>query len=99
MFARYGLTDAHRFSDPSQQLYRAFELRRATLRQVFGWHVWQRGLEAFSQGHGIGLLAGDAFQMPGVFLLRDGQVLREFRHATAADRPDYATLAQDSIYD
>ncbi len=59
-----------------------------------GWKVWQRGLEAFANGHGVGMLAGDGFQMPGVFLLHRGQVLREFRHESAADRPDYLALAQ-----
>lgn len=93
-FAKYGLSDVSRIHDPRQTLYQAFALKRATLAQVFGWKVWQRGLEAFANGHGLGLLAGDGFQMPGLFLLHRGQVLREFRHESAADRPDYAALAQ-----
>jgi hypothetical protein len=40
------------------------------------------------------MLAGDGLQMPGVFLLHRGKVLREFRHESAADRPDYVTLTQ-----
>jgi hypothetical protein len=32
--------------------------------------------------------------MPGVFLIRDGRVVRRFLHATAADRPDYAELCR-----
>lgn len=93
-FAKYGLEDVSRIHDPKQILYKAFDLKRASLSQVFGWKVWQRGLEAFANGHGVGMLAGDGLQMPGVFLLHRGQVLREFRHESAADRPDYAVLAQ-----
>lgn len=93
-FAKYGLADVSRIHDPQQKLYRVFDLNRATLNQVFGWKVWQRGLEAFANGHGLGMLAGDGLQMPGVFLLHDGKVLREFRHQSAADRPDYLELAR-----
>jgi len=93
-FAKYGLEDVSRIHDPKQTLYKAFDLKRASFAQVFGWKVWQRGLEAFANGHGAGMLAGDGLQMPGVFLLHRGQVLREFRHESAADRPDYLELAK-----
>ncbi|MFN0123208.1 MAG: AhpC/TSA family protein [Blastocatellia bacterium] len=93
-FAAYGLGDVSRFADPGQKLYAAFDLQRAVLSQIFGWKVWRRGVEAFANGHGVGQLAGDGLQMPGVFLLHHGVVLREFRHETAADRPDYMRLAR-----
>lgn len=93
-FAKYGLSDVTRVHDPKQELYAAFDLKRATLSQVFGWQVWQRGWEAFANGHSVGMLAGDGFQMPGVFLLHRGVIVREFRHQTAAERPDYLALAQ-----
>lgn len=92
MLARYGLTEAHQFSDPKQELYRAFDLKRATLSQVFGAKVWLRGWDAFTKGHGVGAPIGDPFQMPGVFLLDNGEIVREFRHQSAADQPDYEQL-------
>jgi hypothetical protein len=33
-------------------------------------------------------MGGGGRQLPGVFLLRDGRLVRAFRHETAADRPD-----------
>ena len=98
MFANYQLEDASRFSDPQRALYRAFDLQRATLSQVFGAKVWLRGLQALTQGHTVGMIAGDALQMPGVFLLHNETIIRAFRHESAADRPDYRELAQ-SLYD
>ena len=92
-FAAHGLSDVSRIHDPRQTLYRAFDLRRASLGQVLGLKVWRRGLEALANGHGAGRLAGDGLQMPGVFLLSDKEIVREFRHETAADRPDYLALA------
>ena len=56
--------------------------------------MWRRGYEAgVKAGHGVGKLAGDGFRMPGVFLLVDGLVVKDFRHQTAADRPDFRALA------
>ncbi|MEQ9616791.1 MAG: peroxiredoxin-like family protein [Phycisphaerales bacterium] len=90
---RYGLGDVLFVRDPDRALYRAFELRRGSLGQLFGWRVIRRWIAATFRGHGIGGLRGDGFQMPGAFLVRDGIIVRAFRHETAADRPDYCELA------
>ncbi|MDX2287047.1 MAG: SelL-related redox protein [Bacteroidia bacterium] len=94
VLARYGLAEVPHISDPERKLYEAFELRRGRVGQVLGWRSWLRGAMAgVLNGHGIGWLEGDGFQMPGAFLLYQGQILRAFRHAHAADRPDYLALA------
>lgn len=93
-FAGYGLDDVPRFSDPQCRLYRSFGLRRGSILQLFGPFVWWRGIVAgLLGGHGVGSLAGDGFQMPGAFVVHRGRIVKEFRHRTAADRPDYAELA------
>jgi len=91
---RYGLGDLPAISDPERRLYRGLGLRRGTLSQLLGWSVWWRGARAFFSGHRVGMLEGDGTQMPGVFLIHDGRVVRRFLHATAADRPDYAELCR-----
>ena len=93
-FARAGLADVPRVGDPEQRLHRAFALRRTTVRSILSRFVLRRGWEAARAGHLNGRLVGDGLRLGGVFLLRDGRVLRAFRHATVADRPDYAALAQ-----
>ena len=95
LFERYGLGDAARVADPGQDLYRAFGLERGGLMQLAGPGVVFRGIGGLLRGHGLGRVAGDPLQLPGVFLLRDGRVVRAYRHATAADRPDYEDLARD----
>lgn len=93
-FARYGLADAPRIADPARELYRAFELKRGRLSQLFGWRVWLRGVRAgLIDRHFVGPLAGDGTQMPGAFLVHRGRIVRAFRHDDAADRPDYCELA------
>jgi peroxiredoxin len=90
----YGLDDLLRISDPELKLYRAFGLERGTVRQLFGPRVWIRGIVAgLFDRHGVGALAGDGFQMPGVFLIRKGAVEAAYLHRAASDRPDYAGLA------
>jgi peroxiredoxin len=94
MFARYGLGDVARVSDPDKALYRAFDLARGSLTQLFGPRLWLRGVGAgLLRGHLLGPLAGDGLQMPGAFLVHHGLVVRAFRHQDAADRPDYCELA------
>ena len=94
MTSKTKLDDVHRFSDPYCALYEAFGLERGSLRQLFGFHVFWRGLMAgFVKGHGIGTLEGDGFRMPGVFLLDRGRIVSSYRAVTAADRPNYIDLA------
>lgn len=92
-FGTYRLEDVARISDPAARLYRAFGLERGRLMQIAGPAVWLRGAAAMAKGHMVGALIGDTLQMPGVFLLQDGAVLKTFRHEYTSDVPDYADLA------
>jgi len=95
---KYGLKNLPHISDPESILYKKFKLRRGTTRQLFGLKVWIRGLEAgILKGHGIGKAKGDIYQMPGVFLLKDGKVVKKYIHRSAADRPDYKKIAQCAV--
>ena len=93
-FSRYGLEDVALISDPNADVYKSFGLGRGSISEIFNWKVWKRGYDsAIKAGHGLGMLVGDGFQMPGVFLIHKGKILREFRHETPADRPDYVEMA------
>lgn len=93
LFSRYGLADINHACDPDRRLYAAAELARGRLGQLFGIRCFLRGIAATLRGHFVGRLAGDGFQMPGVLLVHRGRIVRAFRHATAADRPDYCALS------
>lgn len=93
-FAKYGLQSVSRISDPEAKLYRAFGLRRGTIGQLAGWKMFARFIPAgIFAGHGVGPIKADGMRLGGVFLLRDGQIVREFRHQSQADRPDYCSVA------
>ena len=94
----YHLNDLHRISDPGLHLYDYFHLKRGTWSQVFGFKVWWRAIVAgIFKGHLIGKEQGDGWQMPGVFVIKDGEVVSKFIHKYASDRPDYLNLAKTKI--
>ncbi|MCA9424249.1 MAG: AhpC/TSA family protein [Candidatus Omnitrophica bacterium] len=95
LFAQYGVEDCSRVSDPQRNLYRAFGLRRGTILQVLGPKVMWRGfVSAILKGYGFGMPKQDPLQLPGIFLLHHGKVLKDFRHETSADHPDYDAFGQ-----
>ena len=95
-FDKYGLSRIANVSDPSCTFYQAFGLTKGTARQLFGLHSWIRGFQAgVMDGHGVGYQQlGDGFQMPGVFVIRDGRVKGKFIHKLAGDRPEYINLLE-----
>lgn len=91
---KYDLEDIPHISDPECILYKKFRLKKGSLNQLFGLKVWFRGFMAgMVKGHGVGKEMGDGTQMPGVFLLRKGEIVKQFIHNSAADKPDYEDLA------
>ncbi len=94
MTSRYGLNELHRISDPDKILYNAFALERGDFRQLLGLKVLLRGFIAgVLGGNSIGAIQGDHTQLPGVFLIYKNEVVKSYRHDTAADTPDYILLA------
>lgn len=95
LLVKYGLGRLNRICDPSQELYRAFGLKRGTFQQLFGLKVMLRGfLGGVLVRCGIGPIVDDSRQMPGVFLIDQSTIIRRFRHRTAADRPDYVKFCR-----
>lgn len=93
----YDLDDVHRFTDPACKLYEAFSLQRGRFLQLLGPTVALRAWPAvILGGHGFGRMRGDGFRMPGVFVLKNREIVAEYRHRTAADRPNYAALAREA---
>lgn len=81
-----------RIADPYCELYRSFGLGKAGFWELFGPRVWWRGLMALFRGCGVGHLAGDGLQMPGVFLFYRGSIVAAQPAKNAADMPDLDLL-------
>lgn len=92
-FTPHHFEDLPRFSDPDGRLYEAFGLVRAKWRQYLNPQSISRMFSAWARGNFLGAPDGDVERMPGVFLVRHGEVLKSFRHKRVSDRPDYVSLA------
>jgi hypothetical protein len=92
-FEKFNVAGIENISDPSCGLYASFGLGKGSVSQLFGLKNFIRGFQTTVKGVPIGLRQiGDGFQMPGVFLIRDGKVIESYIHSSAADRPDYESL-------
>ena len=95
LLLKYGLSEVDRISDADRDLYRAFGIKRGTLRQLFGLKVLWRGLlGGVVAKHGIAPAKTDSSQMPAIFLVHHASIVRRFRHRSAADRPDYLAFCR-----
>lgn len=87
-------TDFVCLSDAGKQAYQAYGLSRGNVRSLLmSPHLYARGFQAALHGHFVGMPKGDPFQMPGVFIVDTGGVVRyAHRHKDAADNPPNADL-------
>jgi hypothetical protein len=94
-FDYYKFATVERISDPEARLYRepVFGLQRGTLWKIFEPAVWRGWLMGALRKHGAGKVQNSPFHMPGVFLVRDGEIARRYVHRKISDRPDYVGLA------
>lgn len=89
--AEHGLENEEHISDPDMSLYDYFGLQKGSFRELYGLKVWSRVVQV-SHHPRVGRNSGNWNQMPGIFVIRNNQVMNSFIHETAADRPDYLAL-------
>jgi hypothetical protein len=93
-FHKFGLFDITHISDPDCKFYAAFGLVKGNFNQLFGLQSLIRGFSAGIQnGQAPSAQIGDGFQMPGVFVIVNGEIKEQFIHRLSSDRPDYLQLA------
>jgi alkyl-hydroperoxide reductase/thiol specific antioxidant family protein len=97
-FARSGLPDVVRISDPERTLYRQFGLEEASLRQLSHPRVWLPWFRtAILNRHGVGAPGPNWRQLTGAFVVRSGQIVAAQRHRNFAARPDYIELVHRGL--
>jgi hypothetical protein len=90
---RFGLSDVATISDPTAEVYQSCGLARGRAGQLIGPKVlWRWLITALVDRRGAGWTGADVRRMPGAFLVKQGRIVRAFRHTTTADRPDYTSL-------
>ncbi|MBM3964695.1 MAG: redoxin domain-containing protein [Planctomycetes bacterium] len=98
MMQRFDLADLPTISDPDCRLFRAYQLPRGSISQLFGWNVWVRGfIVAIVKGYGFGKIRGDGFQLSGAFLVRHGKIIKGNPSKDAADSCPWKPIVNESI--
>lgn len=93
-FEEFGLSGIEHISDPSCSHYEEFGLQKGSISQLFGLNTLMRGFKVSREINQSMTLKqiGDSFQMPGIFILENGEILTSYIHKTASDKPDYEKL-------
>ena len=91
-FARYGVSDLQRVSDPARTLYRAFGVPRARPTSWLSLGSLRHYLSAMRHGHVPKLVGGDVGQMSAVVRIVDGRIDRDVRDPGFDTRPDFDDL-------
>ena len=94
-FDYYRIGEVERVCDPEAVAYQlpVFALgRKNPLLQALNPVVWVGWLKGAIFKHGIGKIQGNGRQMPGLFYLKDGRIVRRFIYKTIADEPNYLKL-------
>lgn len=86
------IDDVEALADVDGRLYELFDVRRGTMREMFGLRAWIRGLQAFSKGHFIGRKVGDPWTLPTTIAIANQHIVGEHRGAHAGDHPDVQAL-------
>ena len=74
-------------------MYKEFGLVKGSFKQIINKKSIARKKEAAEKGFKITLPKGSIFQMPGVFLINNGEIVKEFRHKHSGEVPDYNELS------
>lgn len=93
-FEGFGVGDLARVADPQRELYEALDLKRAHLSSLLGPKTMLGAFRALAKGHRQGQAQGDTAQLPGVFLVVDGEVVKAHRSTDPSQVPDYLALAR-----
>ncbi len=91
----YGLTDVASISDPRAELYRAFQLRKATAASLLSLKMMRRSAQALKRGFRQRGVKGDAMQLPGVFVIQNGAIVGSHRASQIYEVPDLKAMARE----
>ena len=95
LLQKSGLGSDEYVNDSDYTMYNTFNLKRATLRQVFSPQSWKQGWisNGLAQTN-LNELIGDGFRMPGIFLIYQGELQKSYHYEHNTDHPNYALLAE-----
>lgn len=86
--------EARVVSDKEHFFYQAFGLKQASLNQMIKPAVWLRNIQTTLKGNFVGKFVGDVWMMPGIFLVKNKNVIWQHDFQHVGDHPDFALIPQ-----
>ena len=92
----YNLPGVEHISDPNCEFYSSFGLAKGGPSQLLGLKNLIRGFDLTlkSKSKPAFRFIGDGFQMPGIFMITNGNIVDRFIHLSASDRPNYDEMIE-----
>ena len=87
----YDLSTIPRFHDPDKKLYKHLGLSRTSIRKIFSKEFLATGQEQLKQ-YGASWPKSDPMQLPGAFLIENGQVIASETTLSTEEQPDFLAL-------
>jgi peroxiredoxin len=89
-FRKFNLDGVKHISDPDCRFYTVFGLVSGRFTQLFGIQSWIRGFKVRAKyGSEVGKHLGNNFQLPGAFIISEGEIRDSYIHKYISDRPNY----------
>ncbi len=92
---KYKLESCELIADAECLYYSRFGLVKSSFSQLFGFATWAKTVEyGVAKGHGFNLPIGDGFQLPGMFMIRDGEIIESSLGKDVYEQPEYESFIQ-----
>ncbi|MBI4853456.1 MAG: AhpC/TSA family protein [Acidobacteria bacterium] len=86
--------EARAVSDKEHIFYQSFGLKQATLSTMLTPIAWVRVAQTALKGNFVGKFVGDIWMMPGIFLIKNENIIWQHDFQHAGDHPDFAKIPQ-----
>lgn len=93
---KFDLAELDYVSDEESLLYKAFQLTRGSFSQLFGLKVFIKGIYLWitKKAFITSSVGTDVYQMPGIFLIKNGKIAKQFKYDSVADEPPFADFIE-----
>jgi peroxiredoxin len=87
---KYDLDTCDLITDPACHYYARFGLLKSSFSQLFGFTSWVKTIDyGINKKHGFHLPIGDGFQLPGMFMLQNCEIIEDYRSEEVYEQPPF----------
>jgi hypothetical protein len=92
-FKQFGFESYLEISDPYRSCYKAFEIGSANLFHLLNPKAIYGAWDSYQQGHRMSEADGNVWQMPGLVILHEGEILKRHQFSHVGEMPSIRNVA------